>query len=49
MSTTEIEGYLDNAELVSKMKFAVVVILLKKLGFHNCGFKNDWKHLSIME
>ena len=49
MSTTEIEDYLDNAELVSKMKFAVVVILLKKLGFHNCGFKNDWKHLSIME
>lgn len=49
MSTVEIDDYLDQAELVSNMKFAVVVILLKKLGFNKCEFKKDWKHLSIME
>lgn len=49
MSTTEIDNYLDQAELVSNMKFAVVVLLLKKLGFSECGFKKEWKHLSIME
>ena len=49
MSTVEIDDYLDQAELVSNMKFAVVVILLKKLGFSKCEFKKDWKHLSIME
>lgn len=47
MSTVEIDDYLDQAELVSNMKFAVVVLLLKKLGFNKCGFKKEWKHLSI--
>jgi len=48
MSTAEIDEYLDQAELVGKMKFAVAVILLKELGFNKCGFKKDWNHLSIM-
>lgn len=49
MSTVEIDDYLDNGELVSNMTFAVLVILLKKLGFKKCGFKKDWTHLSIIE
>lgn len=48
MMKPEIEEYLDRADLVSKMKFAVVIILLKKLGFSDCCFKKDWKHLSIL-
>ena len=49
MSKPIIDEYLERSELVSKLRFAVCIIILHELGFHNLSFKKDWKHLSILK
>lgn len=43
-----IDEFLRKCNLISNMRFAVTIILLKEFGFNNICFSEDWSHLSIL-
>ena len=43
-----IDDFLRKCDLISNMRFAVTIILLKEFGFNNICFSEDWCHLSIL-
>lgn len=49
MYDPKIDDYLSKSDLVSNLRFAVAIIILKELGIHDISFKDDWQHLSIMK
>lgn len=49
MSSPQIDEYLKRSNIVSKLRFAVCVIILNEFGFQNLSFKEGWQHLSILK
>ena len=48
MSKIEIDEYLKRSPLISRLRFAVTVIILRELGFEDVRFRKDWEHLSVL-
>lgn len=48
MSKLEIDEYLKKSSLISRLRFAVNIIILRELGFEDVRFREDWEHLSVL-
>lgn len=48
MANAIVDFFLRKCNLISNMRFAITIILLKEFGFDNISFSEDWSHLSML-
>lgn len=47
-ANARIDEFLRKSHLISRMRFAVTIILLQEFGFQSVFFPKDWSHLSVL-